>query len=52
MSDKEALDKAYEAIFKSIFENYVLDQDYEKLSRGLNHLKQSYKSVLRIIGMK
>lgn len=39
--DKEALDRAYSDMIKRLFENYVLDQDFNKLKRGLTHLKKS-----------
>ena len=52
MSDQEALDKAYQDMFKSIFQNYVLDQDYEKLKRGVKHLKKSRDSVSQLLGLR
>ena len=51
MTDQQALDKAYQDMFKSIFQNYVVDQDYEKLKRGLNHLKKSRDNVRSLLGL-
>jgi len=45
------LDKAYADIFKTIFSNYVFDQDYEKLKRGVSHLKKSRDSVSKLLGL-
>ena len=51
MSEWKTLNNAYDETFKTIFQNYVIDQDKQKFKRAVDHLKKSRENAASILGL-